>query len=294
MTLVEYGDFECPFCGQAEDVIRELLADFGDVRYVWRHLPLNDVHPRAQLASEAAEAASNQGRFWELHDLLLDRQEALKPNDLIALRRGARARRRAVHRRTCTPMPGAAHIAEDVDGADLSGVSGTPTFFVNGRRHYGAYDIEALSKAVRAARARALVPRRPGSELHARGDDECARSQASPAASTVSSSGAISWRSPMASAAQPRTLNGRRNAERESRTSSSSQSTGGNSCPSDGRDIEVDRRAKRAPPPHRLPGCVSFVGCDRLRLLELRAHVAAVLVAASRKRVAVRLSRPPT
>ena len=83
MTLVEYGDFECPFCGQAEDVIRELLADFGDVRYVWRHLPLNDVHPRAQLASEAAEAASKQGRFWELHDLLLDRQEALKPNDLM-------------------------------------------------------------------------------------------------------------------------------------------------------------------------------------------------------------------
>ena len=158
VTLVEYGDFECPFCGQAEDVIRELLADFGDVRYVWRHLPLNDVHPRAQLASEAAEAASNQGRFWELHDLLLDRQEALKPNDLV---RYAEELSLDVQRFTkdMHAHAGAAHIAEDVDGADLSGVSGTPTFFVNGRRHHGAYDIEALSKAVRAARARAAIAR---------------------------------------------------------------------------------------------------------------------------------------
>jgi protein-disulfide isomerase len=158
VTLVEYGDFECPFCGQAEDVIRELLADFGDVRYVWRHLPLNDVHPRAQLASEAAEAASNQGRFWALHDLLLDRQEALKPNDLV---RYAEELSLDVERFTkdMHAHAGAAHIAEDVDGADLSGVSGTPTFFVNGRRHYGAYDIEALTKAVRAARARAAIGR---------------------------------------------------------------------------------------------------------------------------------------
>ena len=72
VTLVEYGDFECPYCGQAEPVVRELLADFGDVRYVWRHLPLNDVHPHAQLAAEAAEAAAEQGAFWEMHDLLLD------------------------------------------------------------------------------------------------------------------------------------------------------------------------------------------------------------------------------
>jgi protein-disulfide isomerase len=128
------------------------------VRYVWRHLPLNDVHPRAQLASEAAEAASNQGRFWELHDLLLDRQEALKPNDLV---RYAEELSLDVERFTkdMHAHAGAAHIAEDVDGADLSGVSGTPTFFVNGRRHYGAYDIEALTKAVRAARARAAIGR---------------------------------------------------------------------------------------------------------------------------------------
>ena len=71
MTLLEYGDFECPYCGMAEPIVRELLGDFGDVRYVWRHLPLNDVHPHAQLAAEAAEAAAAQGAFWEMHDLLL-------------------------------------------------------------------------------------------------------------------------------------------------------------------------------------------------------------------------------
>ena len=71
VTLVEYGDFECPYCGQAEPVVRELLAELGDVRYVWRHLPLTDVHPHAHLAAEAAEAAARQGKFWEMHDLLL-------------------------------------------------------------------------------------------------------------------------------------------------------------------------------------------------------------------------------
>ena len=83
MTLVEYGDYQCPYCGQAEEVIRELLAEFGDdVRYVWRHLPLNDVHPHAQLAAEAAEAAAAQGEFWPMHDLLLAHQDALRPDDL--------------------------------------------------------------------------------------------------------------------------------------------------------------------------------------------------------------------
>ena len=82
VTVVEYGDFECPYCGRAESVVRELLAEFGDVRYVWRHLPLTDVHPRAQVAAEAAEAAAAQGKFWEMHDLLLDHQDALLASDL--------------------------------------------------------------------------------------------------------------------------------------------------------------------------------------------------------------------
>ncbi len=83
VTLVEYGDFECPYCGQAEQVIRELLASSGDdVRYVWRHLPLNDVHPNAQIAAEASEAAAAQGRFWEMHDTLLGHQGDLRPTHL--------------------------------------------------------------------------------------------------------------------------------------------------------------------------------------------------------------------
>ncbi len=156
VTVVEYGDFECPYCGQAEPVVRELLREFGDVRYVWRHLPLNDVHPHTQLAAEAAEAAAAQGAFWEMHDLLLAHQDALRPNDLIsyAEQLGLDVERFADDLRA---HAGAARVAEDVDSADLSGVSGTPTFFVNGRRHYGAYDIATLAAAVRAAGARATL-----------------------------------------------------------------------------------------------------------------------------------------
>ena len=156
VTLVEYGDFECPFCGRAEPVVRELLRDFGDVRYVWRHLPLSDVHPHAELAAEAAEAAAEQGAFWEMHDLLLVRQDALTPRDLItyAGELGLDVERFTEDLRK---HAGAGRVAEDVDSADLSNVSGTPTFFVNGRRHYGAYDIDTLTQAVRVARARAAI-----------------------------------------------------------------------------------------------------------------------------------------
>ena len=156
VTLVEYGDFECPYCGRAESVIRELLRDFGDLRYVWRHLPLNDVHPHTQLAAEAAEAAAEQGAFWEMYELLLTHQDALTEADLLAYAEelGLDIERFAAD---LERHSGAARIAEDVDGADLSSVSGTPTFFINGRRHYGAYDVDTLSRAVRAARARAAV-----------------------------------------------------------------------------------------------------------------------------------------
>ena len=156
VTVVEYGDFECPYCGLAEPVIRHILADYGDVRYVWRHLPLVDVHRHAQLAAEGSEAAANQGKFWEMHDQLLDHQGALTAEDLIryanelGLSTGRFASDLARH-------AGAARIAEDVDSADLSGVSGTPTFFINGKRHHGAYDVGELSDAVRAARTRVLI-----------------------------------------------------------------------------------------------------------------------------------------
>ena len=162
VTVLEYGDFECPYCGQAEPVLRELLREHGEVAYAWRHLPLNDVHPNAQRAAEAAEAAAEQGAFWEMHDLLLDRQDALAYRDLLDYARelGLDVERFEDDLRT---RSGAGRIAQDVDSADLSAVSGTPTFFINGLRHYGAYDIATLSAAVKAARARELVRATAGS-----------------------------------------------------------------------------------------------------------------------------------
>jgi Na+/H+ antiporter NhaA len=156
VTVLEYGDFECPYCGRAESVMRELLSEFGDVRYVWRHLPLTDVHPRAQAAAEAAEAAAVQGKFWEMHDLLLDHQKALRVSDLLGYAQDLDLDRERFEE-DLRRRSGAGRIEEDVDSADLSGVSGTPTFFINGRRHYGAYDIDTLSAEVRAARARAAI-----------------------------------------------------------------------------------------------------------------------------------------
>ena len=157
VTLVEYGDFECPYCGRAELVIRELLASFDDdVRYVWRHLPLNDVHPNAQLAAEAAEAAAAQGNFWEMHDTLLQHQGDLRPSHIAtyAQELGLDSQRllSELHSREYT-----SRVSEDVTSADESGVSGTPTFFINGRRHYGTYDIDTLSATVTAALRRARL-----------------------------------------------------------------------------------------------------------------------------------------
>jgi Na+/H+ antiporter NhaA len=155
VTFIEYGDFECPYCGQAESVIRELLSSFGDeLRYVWRHLPLNDVHSNAQLAAEAAEAAAAQGKFWDMYDKLLAHQDELSPRDIgrytqeLGLDVGRFWDEIRRHEHT-------ERIAQDVASADSSGVSGTPTFFINGRRHQGAYDIETLESAVQAARNRA-------------------------------------------------------------------------------------------------------------------------------------------
>jgi Na+/H+ antiporter NhaA len=157
VTLLEYGDYECPYCGQAEVVIRELLDSFGDeLRYVWRHLPLSDVHEHAQMAAEAAEAAAEQGEFWPMHDVLLDHQGDLTPPDLTRYARdlGLDVDRfwEAVRSRRNAPR-----VGEDVSSADASGVAGTPSFFINGRRHQGAYDASTLSQAVRAARGRARI-----------------------------------------------------------------------------------------------------------------------------------------
>jgi Na+/H+ antiporter NhaA len=163
VTLIEYGDYQCPYCGQAEVAIRELLDSFGnELRYVWRHLPLTDVHEHAQMAAEAAEAAAEQGEFWRMHDMLLEHQGDLTPPDLTRYARdlGLDVDRfwDAVRSRRNAPR-----IAEDVASADASGVAGTPSFFINGRRHQGAYDVSTLSRAVRTAlgRAKAARPAQP-------------------------------------------------------------------------------------------------------------------------------------
>jgi Na+/H+ antiporter NhaA len=157
VTLVEYGDYQCPYCGRAEIVIRELLDTFGDnLRYVWRHLPLNDVHANAQMAAEASEAAGSQGKFWEMHDRLLAAQDELTVMDLsrhadelgLDMNRFWDELRRREH---------APRVDRDVASADASGVVGTPSFFINGRRHSGAYDVESLTREVEAARERATV-----------------------------------------------------------------------------------------------------------------------------------------
>jgi Na+/H+ antiporter NhaA len=152
ITVIEFGDFECPYCGRAEAVVRDLLTDV-DVRYVWRHLPLIDVHPQAQLAAEAAEAAAAQGAFWPMHDLLLDHQQDLRAADLLKYANELRLDANRFHDDLMRRVH-EARIAQDIESADLSGVSGTPTFFINGQRHYGAFDIETLISAIKTARAR--------------------------------------------------------------------------------------------------------------------------------------------
>jgi protein-disulfide isomerase len=164
VTLVEYGDFECPYCGQAEQVIRELLISKGDdVRYVWRHLPLNDVHPFAQLAAEASEAAAAAGKFWDMYDLLLSNQDALAFRHLVgyAEQLGLDADKFENALRT---RKYAQRVSEDVASADESGVTGTPTFFINGRRHWGVYDIDTLTREVNAAKRRVRLVQRAASD----------------------------------------------------------------------------------------------------------------------------------
>jgi Na+/H+ antiporter NhaA len=159
VTLVEYGDFECPYCGQAEPAVRDLIREYGELRFVFRHLPLTEVHAHAQLAAEGAEAAAIQGKFWEMHDMLMDHQGALTARDLVgyAADLGLDADKFMTDLRK---HAGAYRVAEDVDSADLATVSGTPTFFINGNRYYGAFDLAALEEAVHAAKQRAVIAAR--------------------------------------------------------------------------------------------------------------------------------------
>ncbi len=153
VTMVEYGDFECPHCGQAYFVVRSLMERVGrQMRFVFRHFPLSTVHPHAELAAEGAEAAVSQGKFWEMHSLLFEHQEAL---DAESLAMDAAAIGLEVPR-FISELAGRVHaprVREDFSSGVRSGVNGTPTFFINGLRHDGGYDFESLREAIETAAA---------------------------------------------------------------------------------------------------------------------------------------------
>jgi protein-disulfide isomerase len=148
MELVEYGDFECPHCGRAAVVVNELTAELGDrLRFAFRHFPLSKMHPHARLAAQAAEAAAAQGKFWEMHDLLFAKASALEPQNLVEY---AVLLELDIVRfeSELTAEKYASRVQEDVAGGVRSGVNGTPTFFINGKRHNGAYSLEALRDGI--------------------------------------------------------------------------------------------------------------------------------------------------
>jgi protein-disulfide isomerase len=151
LQVVEYGDYQCPHCGKVHPIVHDLLGRYGPrVRFVFRHFPLPKVHPKARLAAEAAEAASAEGKFWEMHDLLYSHQEALEPTDLLnyAGQLGMDLDR---FRRDLEAHVHAARVQRDLAGGVRSGVNRTPTFFINGRRHDGGYSAEELSRALDGA-----------------------------------------------------------------------------------------------------------------------------------------------
>jgi len=148
VTLVEYGDFECPHCGQAHYILDELMEQMADqVRLVFRHFPLTQIHPHAQRAAEAAEAAAAQDAFWEMHDMLFENQDALDDESLLdyaqAIGLDTPRFQAELLRSVYTPR-----VKEDFLSGVRSGVNGTPTFFINGRRHDGPRDLESLALAI--------------------------------------------------------------------------------------------------------------------------------------------------
>jgi NhaA family Na+:H+ antiporter len=149
VTLVEYGDFQCPYCGDAYPVVNELLETYDWVRFVWRHMPQVDLHPRSEAAAEASEAAAAQGRFWEMHDRLFENQHALADADLsdhaaalgLDVERFERELREGVY---------AERVAEDYRSGAAGGIPSTPRFFVNGQIHLGSASWPDLRAAIEA------------------------------------------------------------------------------------------------------------------------------------------------
>lgn len=150
-TLVELGDYECPSCGGAEPTVKAVEARLGDrLCFVFRNFPLLELHPHALMAAEAAEAAGAQDRFWEMHDLLFRHQDALEPADLV----GYAALAGLDLERFIDDLRSGRHrtkIRADLRSGELSGVHGTPTFFINGRRYDGAFDFDSLWEAITGA-----------------------------------------------------------------------------------------------------------------------------------------------
>jgi protein-disulfide isomerase len=153
VTLVEYGDYECPSCGQAHAAVKHLQRLLGrELCFVFRNFPLTTVHPHAQLAAEAAEAAGAQGKFWAMHDMLFTHQHALEDEDLVQY---AAALGLDLYRfnSELAAHVHAARVREDFMSGVRSGVNGTPTFFINGLRHNGSYDLATLLEAIKYAMA---------------------------------------------------------------------------------------------------------------------------------------------
>jgi len=153
LELVMFGDFQCPFCLGAQSVLRRVHERLGDrLVFAFRHLPIPERHPLAPLAAEASEAAAAQGRFWEYHDALFAAQPKLSRETMLAVGEelGLDAARMASEIDSDVHRP---RVERDLRSAEQSGATGTPTFFVNGQRHYGAYDASSLVEALEGGTA---------------------------------------------------------------------------------------------------------------------------------------------
>ena len=151
VTLLEYGDYQCPYCGAAYPIVKQVQQAMGDgLRFVFRNFPISTSHPHAEQAAEAAEAAAAQGQFWPMHDLLYENQQHLETQDLVgyAQQLGLDAER---FRRELDEGLHAARVHEDFMSGVHSGVNGTPSFYVNGVRYEDAYDYDTLLAAVQRA-----------------------------------------------------------------------------------------------------------------------------------------------
>lgn len=151
ITLVEYGDYECPACGQAYPIVKKVQQSLaGRLRFVFRNFPLTNIHPHAEHGAEAAEAAATQRKFWEMHDILFENQNELEDEDL-----GEYAKDLGLDvERLMGEIESGAHagrVREDFQSGVRSGVNGTPTFFINGLRYDGSYDVESLLLALAQA-----------------------------------------------------------------------------------------------------------------------------------------------